>query len=112
MDQKVDKSNEWDLCTDESVQFTNAFITYNSLPQPLRLANDDIFFRFWHRSQKCALKNSKHRLLLFAQAKFHNPQMSSQWFKFGKTMCIQELLILYRQPFLLPRKPQTFENGM
>ena len=42
MDQKVDKSNEWDLCTDESVQFTNACITYNSLPQPLRLANNDI----------------------------------------------------------------------
>ena len=39
------------------------------------------------------------RLFLFAQS-------------FITDMCMKEQLILHRQPFLLPRKPQTCENDM
>ena len=45
-------------------------------------------FKIWISGRNQNLKSSKHRLFLFAQAKFYNPWLSSQWFKFGKTMCI------------------------
>ena len=49
------------------------------------------------------LKYSTHRLFLLAQVKFCNPLLSVQWIGLSKTLCIYELSIFYRQPFLMPR---------
>ena len=56
------------------------------------------------------LKNSKHRMFLFAQS-FITHRCLPNGLNSTK-QCVYKRFILHGQPFSLPRKPLTFENGM